>query len=113
MTTAQLGSRIGVTQPRVVQIEKAERDGTISLDSLERAAQALGCRVVYALVPHESLETRVRDRARALANKRLSSISHSMALEDQRVSEEDEQAQLEHTIEKLVDSPGSRLWDEP
>jgi predicted DNA-binding mobile mystery protein A len=113
MTTAQLGARMGVTQPRAVQIERAEKDRKISLESLERAAQALGCRLVYALVPHDSLEAQVRDRARLLAKRRLSSISHNMALEDQSISNEDEKAQLEHMIEKLLDAPGSRLWDEP
>jgi predicted DNA-binding mobile mystery protein A len=113
MTTAQLGKRMGVTQPRAVQIEKAERDGNISLASLERTAQALGCRLVYALVPHESLEAQAEDRARMLAKKRLGSISHNMALEDQSVSDADEQVQLEQMIEKILNAPGSKLWDEP
>ena len=112
MTTAQLGRRIGVSQPRAVTIEKAEVSGGITLDSLERAAHALDCRLVYALVPRESLEAQVQDRARMLAEKQLSAISHNMALEDQRVSEEDEQAQLERMIENLLNAPGSKLWDE-
>ncbi|NNE33916.1 MAG: transcriptional regulator, partial [Rhodothermales bacterium] len=70
------------------------------------------CRLVYALLPRESLEAQVQDRARRLAEKRLSAISHNMALEDQRVIEEDEQAQLERMIENLVNAPGSKLWNE-
>ena len=53
MTTAQLAKRLGVSQPRAVGIEKAEARGAITLDSLERAAQALDCRLVYALVPNK------------------------------------------------------------
>lgn len=113
MTTAQLGKRMGVSQPRAVTIEKAEVSGSITLDSLERAAHALDCRLVYALVPRESLEAQVQDRARMLAKKRLDSISHNMALEDQRVSEDDELTQLERMIEKLLNAPGSKLWAEP
>jgi predicted DNA-binding mobile mystery protein A len=112
MTTAQLGWRMGVSQPRAVTIEKAEVSASITLDTLERAARALDCRLVYAFVPHATLETQVQDRARALAKKRLGAISHNMALEDQRVSEDDEQAQLERMIEKLLNAPGSKLWDE-
>ena len=89
-----------------------ERMGGITLDSLERAAHALDCRFVYALVPRESLEAQVRSRARELAKQRLRALSHNMALEDQRVSEDDEQAQLERMIEKLLNAPGSKLWDE-
>ncbi len=43
ITTAQLGARIGVSQPRALQIERAELQGTLTLVSLERAAQALNC----------------------------------------------------------------------
>ena len=112
MTTAQLGRRMGVSQPRAVTIEKAEVSGSITLDSLERAAHALDCRLVYALVPRESLEAQVQQRARDLAKKRLGAISHNMALEDQRLSEDDEQTHLERMIDELRNTPGSKLWDE-
>ncbi len=59
MTTAQLGQRLGVVQSRVVAIEQAEAKGTVTLNSLEKAAQALDCRLVYALVPRQSLEDAV------------------------------------------------------
>lgn len=113
MTTAQFGRRMGVSQPRAVQIEQAEKDGSITLESLSRAARALDCELVYALVPHDSLEAQVQGRARMLAKDRLRSVSHHMALEDQRVSDEDERDQLERMIDKLLDAPGSKLWDEP
>ena len=44
-----------VHQPRIVELEKAEAKGNITMQSLERAAEALGCRVVYALVPLKPL----------------------------------------------------------
>lgn len=112
MTTAQFGKRMSVTQPRAVQIEQAEKDGSISLQSLQRAASALDCQLVYAFIPNESLEERVRERARALAVKHLHSVSHSMALEDQSVSKKEEREQLERLTEKLLSGPGSKLWNE-
>ena len=111
MTTAQLGKRLGVSQPRVLGIEKAEVSGSIKLESLERAAHALDCRLVYALVPSKPLEYLAEDRARELAKKRLRAISHSMALEDQRVDEADEQEHLERLVQKLLNQPGSALWE--
>jgi hydroxypyruvate isomerase len=83
---------------------------TITLDTLERAARALDCTLVYALVPRKPLETVVQERARERALERLRTISHSMALEDQRVAEEDERGQLEQLAQKLIDGPGSALW---
>ena len=110
MTTAQLGKRLGVSQPRVLGIEKAEVSGSIKLESLERAAHALDCRLVYALAPRKPLEYLVEDQARELAKKRLQATSHSMALEDQRVDEADEQEHLERLVQKLLKQPGSALW---
>ena len=112
MTTAQLAKRLGVSQPRVLGIEKAEVSGSIKLESLERAARALDCRLVYALVPRKPLESLVEDRARNLARKRLRATSHSMALEDQRVDQVDEQEHLERLVQKLLDQPGSALWED-
>ena len=111
MTTAQLGARIGVSQPRAVAIEKGEASGSITLDSLERAAQALDCRLVYALAPRKSLESLAYDRARTLAKKQLHSTSHTMELEDQSVDEADAVAQLDMLVQKLLERSGSALWE--
>jgi predicted DNA-binding mobile mystery protein A len=111
MTTAQLAKRLGIAQPSAVGLEKAEASKAITIETLERAARALDCTLVYALVPRNPLETIVRERAREAAHARLRTISHSMALEDQRVGEDAERAQLERLAQKLMDGPGSALWD--
>lgn len=112
MTTAQLAKRLGIAQPSIVGLEQAEASKAITLKTLERAARALDCTLVYALVPRKPLESLVQERAREAARKRLQTISHSMALENQRVLEDDERAQLERLALQLIDGPGSALWDE-
>jgi predicted DNA-binding mobile mystery protein A len=112
MTTAQMARRLGVAQSRAVTIEQAEASGTITLNSLVKAAQALDCRLVYVLVPKKPLETLVEDRAQALAKKRLKATAHSMALEDQSVASDDEREQLKALTRKLLEQAGSQLWDE-
>ena len=112
MTTAQLGQRLGVVQSRVVAIEQAEVKGTITLKSLEKAAQALDCRLVYALVPRHSLEDAVEKRASLVARNRLKSTSHSMSLEAQGVDAADESEQLKRLVRQLVEKAGSKLWEE-
>lgn len=112
MTTAQLGRRIGVTQPRIVELEKAEVSGTVTLNSLQRAAEALGCRVVYALVPIRPLAEVVHDRAAQLADKQLASVRHTMSLEDQAVQDKEANKELrQQFIQELLRRP-ARLWDE-
>ena len=112
MTARQLGQRLGVVQSRVSAIEQAEVKGTITLNSLEKAAQALDCRLVYALVPKDSLEDMVKERASLLAKRRLKSASHTMALEAQSVDKADEDEQRKHLIRQLVEKGGSTLWED-
>ncbi len=112
MTTAQLAKRIGVSQPRVVAIEKAEKQGSITLDSLERAARAMDCRVVYALIPKKPLNDLVEERAHIAAKKLLQSARHSMVLEAQSLDRSDEEEQLKRLSERLIRRAGSGLWDD-
>jgi predicted DNA-binding mobile mystery protein A len=112
MTTAQLAKRMDVRQPRIVELEKAEASGNITMRSLERAAEALGCQVVYALVPHKPLTTTLEERALQVAERQLSSVEQTMRLEGQDV---DDQEQRKLTLKRLADDllrRPARLWDE-
>ena len=111
MTTRQLAQRIGVVQSRVVDIEKAEVTGSITMESLERVARALDCALVYALVPRKPLETVIEERATNLAKSRVKAARHSMALEDQSLDEEDEREQIRQLARQLAEESGSKLWE--
>lgn len=112
MTTAQLAKRLNVSQPRVVALEQAEAKRAITLDSLERAAQALDCQLVYALVPRKPLDALVEERATRLAGRRLEASLHTMALEAQALDASDAEEQRKRLILKLIEKAGSELWDE-
>ena len=110
MTTAQLAKRMGVSQPRIVTLEKAEARSAITIDSLERAARALDCQLVYALVPRGGLDELIAEHALRLAKKRLSATSHTMSLEAQSVEKGDESEQLKRLIRQIIENAGSELW---
>jgi predicted DNA-binding mobile mystery protein A len=113
MTTAQLASRIGVSQPRVVELEQSEINGNVTVHSLQRAAEALGCRLVYALVPERPLADVVRERAELIAKRQSAAVEQTMRLEDQAVSDKAARRELHRrAIEDLLRRP-ARLWDEP
>jgi predicted DNA-binding mobile mystery protein A len=109
MTTAQLAKRMGVRQPSVVALEQSEVRETTELATLRRAAEALDCTLVYALIPNRPLETTVRERARAFARRRWRPVEHSMLLEDQQVKRGDSDNQLDDIIRET--NP-RRFWDE-
>src|SRR5277367_4969500 len=64
MTTGQFAKRLGVAQPRVAVLERAEANDVVTLKSLRQAAEALDCVLVYALVPKAPLQDMVQQRAR-------------------------------------------------
>ena len=112
MTSAQLARRLGVSQPRIVELEQSEVSGKVTLNTLQRAAEALGCRLVYVLVPEKPLAETVRDRAELLAQRQQLDVEHTMRLEDQAVGSKTASRELrERLIEQLLRRP-ARLWDE-
>ncbi len=111
MTTAELGQRMGLTQSRVSQIERSEELGSIRLDTLERAAQALNCQVRYVFVPNEPLEEMVQRQARLRAQAEVDAVTHTMALEDQVPEPGVLDALVKEMAERFVDE--RHLWERP
>ncbi|MBA3993346.1 MAG: transcriptional regulator [Cyanobacteria bacterium DS2.3.42] len=110
MTTRQLAERLGISQPSVIDLEKNEHSGSITLRTLENAAEALGCRVVYAVVPKESLEAVILNQARRNAREIVQSVGRSMALEKQATEQAEQDQLIEDLAAELVRKGGSALW---
>lgn len=106
MSSTELAERLGVDQSRVPRIEQGEVKGSVTLDTMERAAEAMGCRFVYAIVPDESLAASVMKQARAKARGELGPVEHTMDLEDQSTA--GQEGLLEELTEDWVDRRG--LW---
>jgi predicted DNA-binding mobile mystery protein A len=111
MTTSQLARRMDLTQATVTEMEKSEAKGGIRLSTLRRAAEAMNCTLVYALVPKEPISKIVRDRALEVAAKNLKSVDHTMSLEDQGLSAEQRYEQLSEYARQILNPRD--LWDKP
>ena len=111
MNGRQLAKRIGVTRQRISLLEKQELDGTVTLNTMKKSAEALDCVFVYCLVPRISLEETVRDQARKIAISRLNRASHTMGLENQALGKKENKDILNHMIEEIMNEQPSNLWD--
>jgi predicted DNA-binding mobile mystery protein A len=87
MSAAALADRLGITSGAVTRLEQSEAAGRARLETLRRAADALGCDLVYLLVPRRPLTAVVRDRARELARLQVAAVEQTMRLEDQATGE--------------------------
>ena len=96
ISASEVARSLKTSRQLPVQFEKAEAEDRITLKSLRTAADALGCELVYALVPRtSSLQDLVKQRARTQARKHVLGVEHSMALEDQAVGRVDEAVEAE------------------
>ncbi len=102
MTGPQFAARLKITPQSVADIEKSEATGSIQLKTLSRAAEALDCTLVYALVPKTSLEGAVQTRARRIAMRDLQRVAHTMKLENQGVGDADLEARIEAYVRDMI-----------
>jgi predicted DNA-binding mobile mystery protein A len=102
MSGAALAARLGTTAGAVTRLEQSEAADRIRLDTLRRAADALGCDLVYLLVPRRPLTAVVRERARELAHRQVVAIEQTMRLEGQatRATSEMEDQLTEQLLER-------------
>lgn len=113
MAAAHLAARLGVATSTVTRLESSEADDTISLGTLRRAAEALGCELQYALVPKQPLADTLQNRAITLARQQMAAVSHTMALEAQSTSHVAIEAQTRALAEELLNGSRRTLWREP
>ena len=111
MSGLQLANRLHVKPQAVDALERSEAADTIQLSTLRRAAEAMDCRLVYALVPNSSLTGAVNERARKIALRDLGRVAHTMALEAQATGAAD----IEERVESYVrhELRERDVWNEP
>jgi len=112
MNAAQYARRLGVKPQRIAALEKAEVNGTASLTTLREAAEALGCQLVYAVVPETSLDDIIQTRAAKRAEQELCRVHHTMRLENQALGNSDLTAERQRLIDELLAGSLRRLWEE-
>jgi len=112
MSLRQLGNRMKITPQSVKEIEQREKDGTVTLNTLKQAANALNMRFIYGFIPiNKSLDQMIEERAYELAKTIVLRTSNNMRLEDQENSRKRITASIkEHTIEIKKQMP-RYLWD--
>lgn len=112
MSLRQFGERLGVTAPAIEGFEKREKEGTITLKSLEEAGRALHMKFVYGFVQMDgSIEKTIENRARELAVEIVNITSNTMALEDQENSNERLKKAVDDKTKQLIYEMPRHLWD--
>lgn len=113
ITTRQLAARLGVEHSAVIQLEKREAEGKVALETLQKVARAMRCRLVYALVPEEpfsGLESIMDNQAIEAARALISRVDHTMRLEQQGITPEQSNEQILELASQLKATADASLW---
>lgn len=111
MSSRELGRRLGKTNTEILAIEKREAQNKVTLETLQKVAEAMGCRLLYAFIPMaDSLESMVTANATKAASRIVNKTRQSMQLEDQDVNDEVSKNQVEDLAHELKQKLDPRIW---
>ena len=112
MSGAELGRRLSLKRGRISQVEKAELEGRVTLRTMQRTAEALGCRFVYAIIPASGdLSDVIKAQAHVKAIEVVTRAATHMALEQQSLSDAQNTEKIERLTQVLAADPPPRFWD--
>ncbi len=111
MSGAQVAARMGVSRGAVYQAERNEREGAITINQMQKLAEAMGGRFVYAIVPEGSVAEVIRAQARRKAEARIRRASAHMALEKQSLPPAEIKQRIEDLADELVRGMPPDFWE--
>jgi predicted DNA-binding mobile mystery protein A len=112
MSLQQLGKKLNMTKQGVMDLERREQEGSITLKSLRATAGALDMDLVYALVPRDgSLDALIERRATELATTIVLRTAVTMQLEGQANTPERLEAAIRERATLLRATSPKLLWD--
>ncbi len=112
MSMEQLGKKLSITKQGVMDIEKREKEGAITIKSMQEIAKAIDMQFVYGFVPVAgSLDQMIEMRALELARKIVQRTSTTMKLEDQVNSKERIEKAIKERASEIINNTPKILWD--
>ncbi|HRE95931.1 MAG TPA: XRE family transcriptional regulator, partial [Flavobacteriales bacterium] len=107
-----LGNKLSVTKQGVLDIERREQEGSITIKSLKEVAHALDMELVYGFVPKDgSLDALIEKRAEELAKKIVMRTANTMKLEEQSNSKKRIATAIRERTSEIIRTMPKMLWD--
>ena len=112
MSLQQLGKKLNVTKQAALDIERREREGSITIKSLKDVAGALDMQLVYGFVPKDgSLDALIEKKATELAKQIVMRTNQTMKLEDQANSASRIEKAIKERTAAIKKEMPKILWD--
>jgi predicted DNA-binding mobile mystery protein A len=112
MSMQQLGNKLNVSKQAILDIEKREKDGSITIKSLREIARVMDMQLVYGFVPNDgSMDALIEKRATELATQIVMRTANTMKLEDQANSNKRIEAAIRERAAAIKNEMPKILWD--
>lgn len=112
MSMQQLGNKLNISRQGVMDMEKREKNGSITIRSLREIARAMDMQLVYGFVPNAgSLDALIEKRATELATQIVMRTANTMKLEDQANSKKRIEAAIRERAAAIQNDMPKILWD--
>lgn len=112
MSMQQLGNKLNVSKQGVMDIEKREKDGAITIKALREIARAMDMQLVYGFVPNDgSLDALIEKRATELATQIVMRTANTMKLEGQANSKKRIETAISERAAAIQNEMPKILWD--
>lgn len=112
MSMQQLGNKLSITKQSVGDIERREKDGSITLKALRETANAMDMQLIYGFVPKDgTLDGLIERKAKELAIQIVMRTSNTMKLEDQENSRVRIEKAIQERTEEIMNEMPKILWD--
>lgn len=112
MSLQQLGTKLSITKQSLQNIERREKDGSVTIKTLREVANALDMELVYGLVPKDgTMDALINRKAKELATKIVMRTSHTMKLEGQENDKKRIQKAIGERAASIKNEMPKILWD--
>ena len=112
MSMQQLGNKLSVSKQGILDMERREKDGSITIRSLKEIGRALDMQLVYGFIPNDgSLNALIEKRDTELAAKIVLRTSNTMKLEDQGNTNQRIEKAIKERAEEIKNEMPKILWD--
>jgi predicted DNA-binding mobile mystery protein A len=108
----QLGNKLKISRQAVLDMERREKDGAITIKSLREIGLAMDLQLVYGFVPIDgSLDALIEKKANEIATQIVMRTANTMQLEDQSNSKERIAAAIKERATAIKQEMPKILWD--
>jgi len=112
ISAQQLSKKLTITRQGVQDMERREKNGSITIKSLREVAKALDMQLVYGFVPMDgTLEKLIERKAKEVATQIVLRTSNTMKLEDQANTDKRIEKAIKEMTTKLKTEMPKTLWD--